>query len=80
MSIVPAPYFSEAIRCAQRAIGHSPDSNSLIAITQSPAAYDVLAAAAEHLQNGPNFQISATTQASFGFAAAIDLLIAQVRQ
>lgn len=76
MSIVPATYFSEPIRRAQRLIGASPDSISAIAVAQLQAAYDVLAVDAENLQSGPSFQISASTQAPFGIAPAIDLSIA----
>lgn len=76
MSIVPATYFSEPIRRAQRLIGASPDSISLMALAQLRAAYDVLAADSERVQNGPSFQVSASTQAPFGIAPAIDLSIA----
>jgi hypothetical protein len=80
MSIVPAAYFSEAIRCAQRGIGNSPDNISLIAVAQLRAAYEVLAADAEYLQSGPSFEIPAAKLAPLGYAPVIDLSIAQVRQ
>jgi hypothetical protein len=76
MSIVPETYFSAPIRGAQRALGGSPDSISLMAIAQLQAAYDVLAANAEHLCYGPSFQISASRRIAFGFAPVINLSIA----
>jgi len=73
MSIVPATYFSTAIRRAQQVLGGLADSISLIARAQLRTAYEVLAADAEALQSGPIFQISGYDQQRFGYAPAIDL-------
>jgi hypothetical protein len=73
MSIVPATYFSTAIRRAQQVLGGSADSISLAAMAQLRTAYEVLAADAEALQSGPVFQTSGFDQQPFGYAPAIDL-------
>jgi hypothetical protein len=77
MSIVPATYFSDHIRRAQCEIGNATDSISLAAVAQLQAAYDLLAADAETLRNGPAFQIASSNQAPFGYALAIDFSLAQ---
>lgn len=73
MSIVPATYFSTAIRRAQQVLGGPANSISLAALAQLRTAYEVLAADAEALQSGPLFQISDYDQQPFGYASAIDL-------
>ena len=73
MFIVPATYFSTAIRHAQQMPGGSADSISLVPTLQLRTAYDVLAADAENLQSGPVSQISGYGQAPFGCAPSIDL-------
>jgi len=73
MSIVPATYFSTAIRHAQHMLGDSGDGISLVALAQLRTAYEVLAANAEALQSGPVFQIGACDQPPFGYAPVIDL-------
>jgi len=77
MSIVPATYFSDHIRRAQREIGNATDSISLAAVAQLQAAYDLLAVEAESLRSGPAFQIASANPAPFGYALAIDFSLAQ---
>ena len=51
MSIVPATYFSTAIRHAQHMLGDPGDSISRVALAQLRTAYEVLAANAKYAEN-----------------------------